>query len=172
MDEQRENVLTPVSVLALRVVHTDPRVLDSLCKKQSVSYLPVTKSGVLTGFGSPQNHCTTKNEHCCSSLAKFLSFVSWKAGTASYCWQQEGEKHLRLEARICIEKQGALGRELFQGQELGWFCTLPFGCSVPRAGVSMANGHWSVSSPAAQDRSVSMQRLWLFWQLYTKFIWK
>lgn len=45
-----ENVLTTVSVLALRDVHTDPRVLDSLCEKQAVSYLPVTKSGVLTGL--------------------------------------------------------------------------------------------------------------------------
>lgn len=50
MDEQMEHVLTRVSVLALRDVHTDPRVLDSLCEKPAVSYLPVTKSGVLTGF--------------------------------------------------------------------------------------------------------------------------
>lgn len=144
-----ENVLAAVSVLALRDVHTDPRVLDSLCEKEAVSYLPVTKSSVLTGFGSLQNHCVTKNEHCRSSLVKFLSFVSWKAGTLSCFWKQEEEKRLRLEACICIEKQGALGRELFQGQEPGWFYTLSFGCSVPRAGVSVVNGHWSVSSSAA-----------------------
>lgn len=172
MDEQMEDVLTAVSVLALRDVHTDPRVLDSLWEKQAVSYFPVTKGGVLTGFGSLQNHCITKIKHCHSSVVKFLSFVSWKAGAVSYCWQGEEEERLRLKACICIEKQGALGRELFQGQEPGWFCALPFGCSVPRARTPVASGRWSVSSPAAQDRSLSMQRLWLFWQLYTKFIWK
>lgn len=88
MDEQMEDVLTAVSVSALREVHTDPRVLDSLCEKRAVSYLPVTKGGVLTGFGSLQNHCITKNKYCHSSVVKFLSFVSWKAGAVSYCWQR------------------------------------------------------------------------------------
>lgn len=131
-----------------------------LCEKQAVSYLPVTKSSVLTGFGSLQNHCITKNEHCRSSPVKFLSFVSWKAGTVSYFWQQEEEKRLRLKACICIEKQGALGRELFQGQEQGWFCTLSLAAVCPEPGCLWGTG---ASHPLLQqDRSLSMQRLWLF----------
>lgn len=57
----------------------DPAALYSLCEKQAERYLRGTKSGVLTGFSSLQKRCITKNEHCCSSLEKFLSFVSWKA---------------------------------------------------------------------------------------------
>lgn len=150
------------------IKHTDPRVLDSLCEKQAVSYLPVTKGGVLTGFDSLQNHCITKNTVILRWWNSFLLFPE-KLGQSLTVGSGEC---LRLEACICIEKQSALGRELFQGQEPGWFCTLPFGCSVPRARIPVASGHWSISSPAAQDTSLSMQRLRLFWQLYTKFIWK
>lgn len=149
-----------------------PGCCIGLCEKQAVSYLPVTKSSVLAGFDSLQNHCITKNEHCHSSLGKFLSFVSWKAGTVSYFGQQEEEKHLRLEACICIEKQGALGRELLQEQELGCFCTLSLAAVCPELGYLWWMGTRASHPLLQQDRSLSMQRLWLFWQLYTKFIWK
>lgn len=171
MDEQMENVLTTVSVLALRDVHTDPRVLDSLCEKQAVSYLPVTKSGVLTGLVIFKTSALPKINTVILHRWNSVLLFPGKLGQPLAVGNRK-KKHLRLEACICIEKQGVLGRELFQVQELSWFCTLSFGCSVPRARVSVANRHWSISSPAAEDRSLSMQRLWLFWQLYTKFIWK
>ena len=96
---------------------SDPAALYGLYEKQAERYFHVTKSGVLTGFSSLQKRCITKNEHCCSSLAKFLSFVSWKAWTAPYCWQWEEKKDLRLKACAFVGKQDALGRELVQVQE-------------------------------------------------------
>lgn len=78
MDEQMENVLTTVSVLALSylkpALSSDPAVLYSLYEKQAERYLRVTKSGVLTGFSSLQKRCITKNEHCCSYTGEIPSF--------------------------------------------------------------------------------------------------
>lgn len=83
MDEQTESVLTTVSVFALSYLKTAVSMIPLCCiapyEKQAERYLHVTKSGVLTGFSSLEKRCITKNEHCCSSLAKFLPFVSWKA---------------------------------------------------------------------------------------------
>lgn len=116
MDEQMEHVLTRVSVLALRDVHTDPRVLDSLCEKRAVSYLPVTKSGVLTGFVLFK---TIKNEQLFfTGEIPFLLFPGKLEQSLTV--GNRKENRLRLDACICIEKQGALGRELFQGQERAW----------------------------------------------------
>lgn len=131
----------------------DPAVLYSLYEKQAERYLRVTKSGVLTGFSSLQKRCITKNEHCCSSLAKFLPFVSWKAWTAPCCWQWEEKKDPRLKACTFVEKQDALGRERVQVQEPSLlrtpFVQCGFVAACLRASVSAADRHWSVSSPAA-----------------------
>lgn len=107
----------------------DPAVLYvCLYEKQAERYICVTKSGVLTGFIPLQKCCITKNEHCFSSLVKFLSFVSWKAWTVPYCWQREEKKDLRLKACTFIEKQDALGRELVQVQWPSLLCVLFIQC--------------------------------------------
>lgn len=120
MDEQVENVLTTVSVLALGYLKTAvsiPLCCIRACMRNKLSAISMWPKVVFwQDLFLFRNAALPINEHCCSSLAKFLSFVSWKAWTVPYCWQREEKKDLRLKACTFIEKQDALGRELVQVQ--------------------------------------------------------
>lgn len=125
-------------------------VWECMClyEKRAELYLHVTKSGVLTGFGSRQKHCVTKNERCCSSRAKFLCFLeSLNSPLLLIVGRKERPK---TWSTFFIAKQEALGRELVQVQEPGLLRT-PFVQCHPVAVCLEPVYLWQavVSSPAA-----------------------